>query len=234
MNDCGNHTYCCIAEGPKDSTSCCGGDKFHLDQVAVSREATVQTVSVSLTNTRLVTITPTHTDSSQGHSVTSRDTFSQSLSTESSTVTLQAIEPSVLGLPANTFGSVRSSEMQTLLTLSTYASLASFRTMASSIVQSSTPTSIAEHHGPKTTLGLEISLCLLLGLFFTGALIWFIRRQRRKHPLKKKLHISSPINARTNQIPMFETTNTDRKFPVDREEMPAEMSANRRTEQNWI
>ena len=224
-------TYC-NAEGP--STFCCGGEIFHLDQVSVSAGATVRTVSVPLTNTLLVTVTQTHTDSSQLHFVTSRGTFSRSLSTESSTVTLQATEPSVLDPPANTSGRVRSSQMQTLLTSSTHASLASLRTLASSTLQSSISTSIVEHHGSKATLGHEISLCLLLGLCFTGALIWFIRRHRRKHPSKKILHIISPINARTNQVPMFETANTDRGLPVDREEMPAEMSANRRTEQYWI
>ena len=239
MNDCGNHTYCCNGEGPNYSTSCCGGDVFRLDQVVVSKEATVQIVSVHtvrpnpLTNTLLVTVTPTHTDSSQGHSITSKGKFPRSLSRESSTVTLQAIEPSVIDPPTNTSSSMRSSKLQTLPTSSTYTSLASPGTMASSTLQSSTSTSLAEHHGSKTSLGFEISLCLILGLLFTGALIWFIRRQRRKHPSKKTLHISSPISDRTNHVPMSEVANTDWEMPVDRE-MPAEMSTNRRTEQNWI
>ena len=235
MNDCGSHTYCCNGEGPYYNTSCCGGDVFHLDQVGAPKEATVQIVSVHtvrpnpLTNTLLVTVTPTHTGSSQGHSTTSKGTLPRSLSKESSTVTLHAVEPSVLDSPTNTSSSMRSSKMQTLPTTSTYTSLTSLtspRTMASSTLQSSTSTSLAEHHGSSTSLGFEISLCLILGLLFTGALIWFIRQQRRKHPSKKRLHISSPINARTNHIPMFEVANTDWEMPVDRE-MPAEMSANR-------
>ena len=95
----------------------------------------------------------------------------------------------------------------------------------------SAPTSAARHITPKTGVGLGVGLCVIVVATVTGIVAWGVRKHRRKALRIRKLKISRPLTVKT--IPMFEVANTDWELPVD-SEMPAEMSANRRTGRTWI
>ena len=261
MSGCGNHMYCCETD---DSDCCSVGPTFELKPVLADPQSTVSVISVvnHLSTVSILSVqTVYHNPQTHTHVVTVIATPSRAISISPQPISSKRPRLSVSAMPTLTSGSVHFPNVQTTFNSSrttdhqtspnTGTSLS--RRSPQSTGMSPTPSMTilqpslsatadtsnsqkseaelpAEHHAPKTSVALGIGLCLLLGLFFVGAMVWFIRRQRRK-PQKKKYHISYPISIKS--IPMFEVANTDWEMPVDRD-MPTEMSANRRTEQNWI
>ena len=100
-----------------------------------------------------------------------------------------------------------------------------------STAPSSTSTPATKQLAPKTGIGLGVGLCVVVVATVIGIVAWGVRKHRRKALGSHKLKISRPISVKT--IPMFEVANTDWELPVNRD-MPAEMSANRRTGRTWI
>lgn len=250
MNFCGHHTYCCDTE---DHNCCSVGPTFELKPVFADPQSTVSVISVvdhfstqTVYNTPVVTVTATQP---RAKSTPPRPVSSTRLKSSTPATPTLASDSVHFTNVGTSFNASRTTDHQTGPNTSTSLSRRSLQstgvspTPSMSILQptlsptpdpSNSQTSEAEppaeHHPPKTSVGLGIGLCLILGLVFVGAMVWFIRRQRRK-PRKKNLLISYPISIKS--IPMFEVANTDWEMPVDRD-MPTEMSANRRTEQNWI
>lgn len=251
MTGCGNHTYCCGA----DISDCCsGGPAFELKPFAADPQSTVLVTSVvdHFSTVSILSVkTLYHTLQRYTPVVTVTATHPKAISIPPLPSSSEHPKISTSGTATHASGSVNfpttfnasgTTDHQTLPDISTPLSQ---RSLPSSMIisqptssltsepsssQASEAESPARRHSPKTSIGLGVGLCLILGLFFVGAMIWFIRR-RRRNPQKKKLHISYPISIKP--IPMFEVANTDWEMPVDRE-MPTEMSTNRRTEQNWI
>ena len=262
MDVCGDHEFCCRTTD--DSNCCSVGPTFQLKPVVsdqpstspatsiIDHLSTVSIVSVHTIhntpsiNSLFVTVTATHIKAMSTLSRFISGPSRKTSSTASPTLALSPTQYPEIRTRLNTVQTIdnqTTSDIHTPLSQRSILSTDNPATPSMSILQptssptpdpSSSQTSEAEppaeHHPPKTSVGLGIGLCLILGLFFVGAMVWFIRRQRRK-PQKKKYHISYPISIKS--IPMFEVANTDWEMPVDRE-MPTEMSANRRTEQNWI
>ena len=256
MSGCGNHTYCCWTD---DDDCCSVGPTFELKPVLPDPRSTVSVTSVvdhlstisilsvqTVYHTPVTTVTATQprAKSTLPRPVSStRLKFSTSATPTLMSDSLHFSDIETAFNASHTTGHHTSPDISTSLSRRSLQSTGLSPTPSMSILQpTSSPTPDpsnsqtseadppAEHHPPKTSVGLGIGLCLILGFFFVGAMIWFIRRQRRK-PQKKRYHISYPISIKS--IPMFEVANTDWEMPVDRD-MPTEMSANRQTEQNWI
>ena len=145
-----------------------------------------------------------------------------------------SLTPKISSSQANSTSSTLSSRMQQGSSPSLRPTSLQSTTLSAtdaSTPPSSPPTSAAKRDTHKTAVGLGIGLCIILISVVVGVISWGIRKQRRRNPRKRKLKISRPITIMS--IPMFEVANSGWEMPVDRD-MPAEMSANRRTEQTWI
>ena len=255
MAYCGDRSWCC----QNDDGSCCSGaDVFHVSWDIVIPTSTIptplepwtktllSTVQKISTNTRVITLAANPPLSISTTLITKMDA-QPSLANSQSSSNFHTTGSPISNLDPRTsviLGISQTQKNETTFKQSAStpsdffpgpepSSVPSMTSFAGNnpTIHPSAPTAEAKNLTPKTGIGLGVGLCVVLVATVTGIVAWGVRKHRRKALRMRKLKISRPLTVKT--IPMFEVANTDWELPVDRE-MPAEMSANRRTGRSWI